>query len=164
MKIKIYQAQTPKMKPKIKCNMFCKNIHYMHVMKVPKVPPPPPPPIMCFHPFRDHEWSYKRLCWRHLQHLLATPPAWYVDLGLHKYHAPQLYNAPQFECWTNERIDELKTCHKIQGTKFYSPTNINLAYDNGVNASKSFDQGYESNNSQRSSYVLKNTPCHYIKT
>ncbi len=41
-----YQAQTPKMKPIIKCNTFCRYIFYIHVMKVPKVPPPrsPTPP------------------------------------------------------------------------------------------------------------------------
>ncbi len=27
------------MKPKIKCDMFCRNIHYIHVMKMPKVAP-----------------------------------------------------------------------------------------------------------------------------
>ncbi len=38
MKIKI-ATQTPKVKPKIKCNMFCRNVFYIHVVKMPKVAP-----------------------------------------------------------------------------------------------------------------------------
>jgi hypothetical protein len=47
--------------------------------------------------------TYKRLCWKHLQYVHATPPTQDVCFKLFKYCAPWFHNPPNHDIGLNKR-------------------------------------------------------------